>query len=161
VIPPRDAEADAIRVLVELHLEGPDEWLPEHYDTAEVAARRVAEWLGRAGRSPRKAPKALPAESPKRKAERPLRDAVRAEVKARDQGCVGPRRGLPKVCGTLPDRYDTEVHEVESRGTRPGSHLLAECAVELCPVHHSYCTSAKGEALKLVRRVGLVVRPST
>lgn len=47
MIPPRQREADAIAILVILHLDT-DEWLPEHYDTAEEAARVVAPWLRRA-----------------------------------------------------------------------------------------------------------------
>lgn len=101
----------------------------------------------------------LAAESPKRKAERPLRADVRRQVIERDKGCVGPRKGLPGACGTLPDRYGLEVHESSSRGTHPGSHLNVDLAVALCPVHHDMITSASGEMLELARRCGLVVKP--
>ncbi len=102
----------------------------------------------------------LAGESPKRKAERPLRAEVRRQVIERDGRCVGPSRGLPGRCGTLPDRLGLEVHEVAARGTHPGSHLNVDLAVALCPVHHDMVTSASGEMLKLARRANLVIRPS-
>lgn len=126
MIPPRDAEADAIRVLVELHLEGPDEWLPEHYDTAEVAARRVAEWLRRVGRSPRATPRPKPTQ--RRKLDPPELVAGKAAVRERSGGrCeVGS-----EVC----DGQAVHVHHKARRGFK-GCHA-PELLMHVCSSCHS------------------------
>lgn len=105
--------------------------------------------------------KPIPQQSKKTIAQIPEREAMRKRVIARDGGCVGPRRGLPGACGTLPGRPGLEVHEVEQRSTHPGSHLRDEAAVSLCAKHHSYCTSPVGEARELVLAVGLIVKSSS
>lgn len=48
---PRDAEARAIALLVDAHLNPPSEWAPEHHATAEAAAVIAAAWLARDGRA--------------------------------------------------------------------------------------------------------------
>lgn len=103
----------------------------------------------------------LASQSARTRSERPLRAEVRRQVIERDKRCVGPRRGLPGPCGPLPGRSGLEVHEVAARGTHPGSHLRVDLAVALCARHHDMITSASGEILKLARRSGLVVRPSS
>ena len=105
--------------------------------------------------------KRIPQQSPKRIAEKDEREAMRQRVIARDGGCVGPARGLPGACGTLPDRYGLEVHEFRQRSTHPGSHLRDEDAVALCAVHHSYCTSPSGERLVIVMAAGMIERATT
>ena len=47
MIPPRQREAEAIALLVDL-IQNVDEWSEEHHDTAQLAAREVAAWLRRA-----------------------------------------------------------------------------------------------------------------
>lgn len=47
MIPPRQREAEAILVLVDL-IQNVDEWSEEHHDTAQLAAREAAAWLRRA-----------------------------------------------------------------------------------------------------------------
>lgn len=47
----RDAEARAIAELIEMHLNGPDEWNPEHWDYAESLARTALPWVRRDGRT--------------------------------------------------------------------------------------------------------------
>lgn len=130
MIPPRDAEADAIRVLVELHLEGPDEWLPEHYDTAEVAARRVAEWLRRVGRSPRATPRPKPTQ--RRKLDPPELVAGKAAVKARSGGrceaqtpwCEGQATQVHHISGRVGEGCHDDVNllDVCGQGNVTGCH---------------------------------------
>lgn len=85
MIPPREREAEAIAVLVNLHLEDRDEWGPEHYDAAEVAARVVEPWIRRARVGQAQPPKQT------RPVSRPKRDpaelkAAKAVVRARSRG---------------------------------------------------------------------------
>lgn len=97
-------------------------------------------------------------QSPKRAAEKPLRDAVRAAAAIRDQGCVGPARGLPGPCGAVGERWQLEVHETRARGTHPGSHLRLDSTALLCPIHHDAVTSPSGEARAIAEASGLLVR---
>lgn len=74
----------------------------------------------------------LNSESPKRRAERPIRQEVRLNVIQRDQGCafhqmLAAATGVPAGCSGR-----VEVHEVTKRSRRPGSHLDEECCVALC-----------------------------
>jgi hypothetical protein len=88
--------------------------------------------------------------SDKRRALLNDRATVIAQVKARDRGCVGPRRGLPGRCTP-----GTEVHEVIPRGRDSTSWLDVDRCVELCRFHHDAVTSAHGPALELARAAGL------
>lgn len=47
-------ELRALRQLVEAHTDGPDEWGPEHWSTAESAAVILREFLRREDRTPRR-----------------------------------------------------------------------------------------------------------
>ena len=115
------------------------------------------------GPRPKAKRKPLPYRSVRRLSETEARDAVRAEVLERDRWtCVAPARGLPGRCQSPhPGRPVLEVHEVEARGTHPGSHLRAEVCVTLCQSHHDACTSPSGDLRVLVEAVGLLVRNST
>lgn len=96
--------------------------------------------------------KAIPQESAKRKAERPIRAEVRAQVIARDGGCRA--RGIaPGRCEGRPGRAPLEVHEVQGRGVRPGGHLDPENCLALCPGHHDWVTTHPAEALELGLRI--------
>lgn len=78
--------------------------------------------------------------SKKRKAEAPERARVRAVVIARDGGCRAAVL-LPGRCRSpFRDRPPLEVHEVESRARRPGSHLDPDLCVALCQFHHDMVT---------------------
>lgn len=96
--------------------------------------------------------KPLPAKSKKRVAEDPERARVRQVVLDRDQGCMG-RGILPGRCWHPRDE-PLDVHEVESRGTHPGSHLDPEVCLALCRGHHQWVTThpAEAEALGYRRR---------
>lgn len=115
------------------------------------------------GPRPKAKRKPLPWKSPKRAAEQEQRQAVRDEVMARDgHRCVGPTRGLPGVCASPdPSRPPLEVHEVEARGTHPGSHLRAEVCVTLCQFHHDAVTSPHGADRIAAEMAGLLVRNCT
>ena len=71
--------------------------------------------------------KALPAESDKRKAERPERARVRAAATARDGGCVGMRLHIDHDCGGPLD-----AHEVIPRSAWPKGHLVLDNVVMVC-----------------------------
>ena len=88
--------------------------------------------------------KRLPAESPKRKAERPVRAEVRQVVLERDQGCTA-RGLLPGRCWH-PYGEPLDVHEVTARGTHPGSHLNPDAAVAVCRGHHQWIGNHPAEA---------------
>ena len=86
------------------------------------------------------------------------RRRVREQAIERDQGCVGPDRGLPGECGSPFDhRPPLEVHEIRPRGRQPGSHLQLRLCVTLCQQHHDMCTSPVGDVLDLVERCGLLL----
>lgn len=109
----------------------------------------------------RKAPKGgrrgwnstLPRESKKHAAQRSLRQRVDTEVRARDRGCVGPRRGLPGEC-----RGREDVHEVVFRSRDSSSYLNPDRCVTLCRRHHNDVHLAVGEARERVKAAGLIVR---
>lgn len=87
---------------------------------------------------------ALPAESAKRKKQRPARDAVRAEVLHRDKGCVARRYGLDGSCsGPL------DVHEVIRRSRWSEGYLVVENCLALCRTHHRWVTEHDAEAKTL------------
>lgn len=76
--------------------------------------------------------KPLPRESAKRKAERPVRDAVRAAVKERDGGCVAHHL---VEAGQIPRSAcwgQIETDEIVSRKRRPGGHLDETNCQALC-----------------------------
>ena len=88
--------------------------------------RRLA-WL-RASRKP------LPPVSPRRKAERPQRDAVRAAVLERDGGCQAAHLfDTPCVAP-----FDT--HEVVRRSAWSGGYLVEPNCILLCRRHHEVAT---------------------
>lgn len=115
------------------------------------------------GPRPKAKRKPLPYRSVRRLSEAEARDAVRAEVLERDRWtCVAPGRGLPGLCASPhPGRPALEVHEVEARGTHPGSHLRHEVCVTLCQSHHDAVTSPHGADRIIAEMAGLLVRNST
>ena len=119
--------------------------------------------IPKTGPRPKAKRKPLPSRSVRRLSEAEARAAVRDEVLSRDRWtCVGPARGLPGLCASPhPGRPALEVHEVEARGTHPGSHLRTEVCVTLCQSHHDACTSPSGDMRTLVESVGLLVRNTT
>lgn len=121
-----------------------------------------------AGPAYSKADQCPPREEKKRRGVNPMskkrqRDLIRRaevleEVERRDgYDCQGRVRGLPGRCGTVGERTDLEGHEIIPRGRDPKSWLNPELVVLLCPMHHTYCTSASGERLDIVRAAGLDV----
>jgi hypothetical protein len=85
----------------------------------------------------------------KRLRERPQREAVIAEVIARDgPGCYAQRvlvarldaaleNGWPLTCAHPPGkRYD--AHEIQTRARRPGAHLDASNVRLVCRKHHDW-----------------------
>lgn len=75
--------------------------------------------------------------SDKRLGERDERDAVREAVLRRAMfRCEAPGVFGLRCSGGLP-----EVHELQSRGVRPGGHLVESNCVALCAVHHRYVTT--------------------
>lgn len=88
----------------------------------------------------------LPAESPRRKAEKPRRREVREAVKARDDGCRG-RGILPGPCG--PFGWPLEVHEKVSRGRWSAGYLVESNCLALCHDHHGWVTAHPEEATRL------------
>lgn len=122
---------------------------------AELDAMSRLERLAAAGRI---TSRPLRAQSEKRRQESPIRAEVRSAVLARDGGCVGPLRGLRGMCGSVGDRVGFEVHEVAARSTTPGSHLIPDLAVVLCPRHHDMVTSPHGEDRRRAIEAGLLVR---
>lgn len=99
----------------------------------QVEPGKVRDWE-------RRSRKALPAQSEKRKAEKPRRDEVRRIVFERDGGCQA-RGILPGRCWRVMD-----AHEVQSRGRRPGGHLDPENVITLCRGHHEWVTNHSEEA---------------
>lgn len=86
--------------------------------------------------------KPLPVESERRKRERPKRAAVRAEVLARDRGCVAHRHGLTGRCaGPL------DVHEIIRRSRWSAGYLEPDNCVVLCRSHHDWVTLHDTEAM--------------
>lgn len=86
---PRKHQAIAIAKLVALHLDGPDEWLPEHFDTAEVAARDIAQWLrvaGIPGPLPEKVSNPVDLSEPKSDGDSPELKASKTLVRTRARG---------------------------------------------------------------------------
>lgn len=101
---------------------------------------KTREWRARTARR-------LPAESARRKAERPARRAVRAVVLDRDQGCVA-RGVLPGRCWH-PAGEPLDVHEVISRGRWRAGYLVADNCVSLCRGHHQWVTTHPAAATQL------------
>jgi hypothetical protein len=105
---PRDREAAAIAVLVDLHLEGPMEWMPHHYDTAEAAARLAAEWVRRDGRNQPATDAQGPQERRKRKPRDDTPPSSRQAVQARSGG----------VCEARTPWCQGEAREIHHRAGR-------------------------------------------
>lgn len=78
----------------------------------------------------------LPAESVKRKAERPVRAAVRAERLYRAGGRCCMVQLVPEVQCWGP----LDVDEIKSRGVNPGGHLDVENTQLACRAHHQWRT---------------------
>ena len=89
----------------------------------------------------RRSRKPLPVVSARRKAEKPVRDAVRAAVLERDGGCVAANL-LPLVACRLP----LDVHEVIPRSAWSHGYLVESNAVALCRAHHDYVGTHQSEA---------------
>lgn len=84
----------------------------------------------------------LPAKSPRRIAEADQRADVRAEVQARDRVCQASVLIPGHRCSSpFSTRPRLEVHEVESRGAHPGSHLNPDLCVLLCQGAHDAATA--------------------
>jgi len=111
-----------------------------------VDPAKVRAWQDRSRR-------ALPRESAKRRAERPARTAVIAETLDRAGHRCQAAELVPHVeCW---GRLDT--HEVESRGTHPGSHLDPSVTLAVCRGHHEWI----GAEPKLAEAAGLRRRATT
>lgn len=84
----------------------------------------------------------LPAESAKRKAERPARAAVRERTLARAGYECQAALLVPEIeCGGPLD-----VDEIRSRGVNPGGHLDDSNTQALCRAHHMWRTANPEEA---------------
>lgn len=108
-------------------------------------------------RGPRpKGRKRLKPISDKRRAELAERERVRAEVLARDRGCVA-RRLVPEVKCASPDRGRArlEVHEIVKRSRWPAGWLVVDNCVALCQAHHDWTEAepAKATAVGLLASV--------
>lgn len=88
---------------------------------------------------------ALPAESAKRQASRPVRALVREAVLERDVRRCRAADLVPDVAC----RGRLDVHEVWSRARHPGSHLHAEAAITVCRRHHTWLDDHPDEAVAL------------
>lgn len=77
----------------------------------------------------------LPQQSPKRIAEKTLRDKVVERAMKRDERCQGPAGGLPGKCGGPLD-----PHEIVARSQKPGGHLEIDNVIMLCRLHHTMVT---------------------
>lgn len=109
---------------------------------SDPVARKRSSHSGQVGHP--KPRKGLPAESAKRKAERPARARVRREVHERDGGCVAARFGLTGQCaGPL------DVNELVRRGRWRAGYLVADNCVVLCRRHHDWVTTHVLEARAL------------
>lgn len=92
--------------------------------------------------------------SAKRAAERPLRDAVRAETIARAGGRCQLAALLPEIRCWHPDGPGAlDVDELASRGVAPGSHLDARVTIAVCRAHHDWRTAHPAEARALGIRI--------
>ena len=100
--------------------------------------QKVAEWR-------RRSQKELAPLSPRRKREKPQRDATVAAVKERDGGCQAAHL-FDSVCA---GPFDT--HEVVRRSAWPGGYLVEPNCLLLCRLHHDAVT---GNPL-LAERLGL------
>jgi hypothetical protein len=122
---PRDREAHAIAVLAALHgPDGPEEWQPADFDTAEAAARVVAEWVRRDGRadtsrspetvqaSPRKSRQVKRKPSELIAAEKVVRERSGGDCEARTPWCEGRA---------------TQVHHRAGRSDHTPEMLLDVC----------------------------------
>lgn len=95
----------------------------------------------------RRTQKKLPAESARRKAERPARAKVREEVLERDGGCRG-RGVLPGPC-RHPQGLPLDVHEVVKRGRWRAGYLVVDNCLALCRAHHDWVETHDVEAKEL------------
>lgn len=86
----------------------------------------------------RRSRKALPSESPKRRAERPTRDAVRAQVRARAGYQCQARELVPEISCWHPPGLELDVDEIVLRSGRPGGHLDPDNCQALCRAHHDW-----------------------
>lgn len=96
---------------------------------------------------PTKPRKPLKPESDKRKAERPERQRVREITISRAfYGCE-LRDRVPDVKCWHPDGPNKlDVHEIEARGTSPGSHLDEDNTIAVCRSHHDWIDAHIPEA---------------
>ncbi len=79
--------------------------------------------------------------SAKRKAEKPARAGVVAQVLLRDGNRCRAAGIAPGACqGPL------DVHEVIPRSVRPGAHLDPDGAIAICRLHHSWVGDHPAEA---------------
>lgn len=83
--------------------------------------------------------KPLPVESAKRKAQKPIRRAVRAEVLHRDKTCQA--RGLVHGRCRHPEGEDLDVHEIVPRGRWALGYLDPDNCIAVCRFHHEWITT--------------------
>ena len=75
----------------------------------------------------------------------PVTDAVWADVRARDGGCIGPRAGLPGPCEGL-----LEMDHVLNGGMALRGPSVMDNLATLCRGHHRYKTEHAREARRLL-----------
>ena len=130
MIPPRQREAEAIALLVDL-IRNVDEWSEEHHDTAQLAAREAAAWLRRAkvGEPPVKR-RSTGATMRSRKASDGPTEATRIHLIARSGG------GWCEITHAGCTGAGTEVHHRLMR-SQGGGHD-EENLMLLCATAHRY-----------------------
>jgi hypothetical protein len=95
--------------------------------------------------------KPLPQQSARRKAKRPAREACRAEVIARDNGCAAV--GLPGIPhGPLPGHAPAEVDELQRGQMRDVTFTDPDRCIALCAQAHRFKTTADRREME---RLGL------
>lgn len=118
---------------------------PPKRKTALKAGKALKRSAMKADRKP------LPAESPRRRSQRPLRAAVVAEVVKRDGGCIPKAAGAPGACvGPL------TAHELVKRSQMRDAHLDPANCVASCWGHNGWIEDNPN----LARELGLVKRPA-